>query len=47
MPEENTSSEPAVDEPFEEITATEEPEVVEKLPETEPFEETVTEEPAE
>lgn len=47
VPEENTSSEPAVDEPFEEITATEEPEVVEKLPETEPFEETVTEEPAE
>ena len=41
--EENTSSEPAVDEPFEEITATEEPEVVEKLQETEPFEETVTE----
>lgn len=47
VPEENTSSEPAVDEPFEEITATEEPEVVEKLQETEPFEETVTEEPAE
>lgn len=47
VPEENTSSEPAVDEPFEEITATEEPEVVEKLQETEPFEETVTEELAE
>ena len=47
VPEGNTSSEPAVDELFEEITATEEPEVVEKLPETEPFEETVTEEPAE
>ena len=47
VPEENTSSEPAVDEPFEEITATEEPEVVEKLQETEPFEETVTDEPAE
>ena len=47
VPEENTSSEPADDEPFEEITATEEPEVVEKLQETEPFEETVTEEPAE
>lgn len=47
VPEENTSSEPAVDEPFEEITATEEPEVVEKLQETELFEETVTEEPAE
>ena len=47
VPEENTSSEPADDEPFEEITATEEPEVVEKLQETEPFEETVTDEPAE
>ena len=47
VPEGNTSSEPAVDELFEEITATEEPEVVEKLQETEPFEETVTEEPAE
>lgn len=47
VPEGNTSSEPAVDELFEEITATEEPEVVEKLPETEPFEETVTEELAE